>query len=83
MVEKHALFQGYYFFHHLGLDRDVREKFRGHPYFEHTAEFCEDYDQNAFDPSYDTMSLRAFEPMVRHLFEKPKAGQSPLIHGDN
>ena len=28
MVEKHAIFQGYYFFHHLGLDRHLREQFR-------------------------------------------------------
>ena len=26
MVEKHAIFQGYYFFHHLGLDRNMRER---------------------------------------------------------
>jgi predicted HD phosphohydrolase len=33
MVEHHAIFQGYYFFHFLGLDRDMREKFRAHPHF--------------------------------------------------
>ena len=33
MVEHHAIFQGYYFFHFLGLDRDMRDKFRGHPHF--------------------------------------------------
>ena len=30
MMENHAIFQGYYFFHHIGLDRDLREQFRGH-----------------------------------------------------
>ena len=30
MVQKHGIFQGYYFFHHLGLDRNLREQFRGH-----------------------------------------------------
>ena len=25
MLDKHGVFQGYYFFHHLGLDRDLRE----------------------------------------------------------
>src|SRR5258706_7422542 len=34
MVDKHAIFQGYYFFHHLGMNRDLREQFRGHPGFE-------------------------------------------------
>jgi predicted HD phosphohydrolase len=41
MVEKHGIFQGYYFFHHIGLDRNMREQFRGHPHFLRTAEFCE------------------------------------------
>ena len=72
MVEKHGIFQGYYFFHHLGKDRDMREAFRGHPHFERTAEFCEKYDQSAFDPDYDSMTLEAFEPMVMKLFATPK-----------
>lgn len=72
MVEKHGIFQGYYFFHYLGMDRDMREAFRGHPHFERTAEFCEKYDQPAFDSSYDVMPLSAFEPMVMKLFEAPK-----------
>ncbi len=65
MVEKHALFQGYYFFHYLGLDRDAREKYRGHEWFDYTAEFCAEYDQPAFDPAYDTLPLEHFEPLVR------------------
>jgi predicted HD phosphohydrolase len=72
MVEKHGLFQGHYFFHYLGMDRNVRDQFRGHPNFERTAEFCEKYDQTAFDPDYDTMPLEAFEPMVMRLFAAPK-----------
>lgn len=72
MLEKHGVFQGYYFFHHLGLDRDMREQFRGHPHFEYTARFCHRHDQNAFDPNYDTMPLEAFEPMVQRVFARPK-----------
>jgi predicted HD phosphohydrolase len=72
MVDKHAIFQGYYFFHHLGLDRDMRERFRGHEWFDHTAEFCHEYDQPAFDPGYDTMPLEHFEPLVRELAAAPK-----------
>ena len=78
MVDKHGIFQGYYFFHYIGMDRDMREQFRGHPHFEHTAEFCEKYDQTAFDPGYDTMPLEAFEPMVMKLFERPKNS----VYGD-
>ncbi len=72
MVEKHGIFQGYYFFHYLGMDRDMRDEFRDHPHFEHTAVFCEKYDQTAFDPNYQSMPLEAFEPMVMKLFEMPK-----------
>ena len=72
MVQHHGIFQGYYFFHYLGMDRDQREEFRGHPNFEYTAEFCEKYDQSAFDPNYKSMPLDAFEPMVMKLFQSPK-----------
>ena len=72
MVEKHAIFQGYYFFHHIGLDRNMRDRFRGHPYFAATARFCEIYDSPAFDPAGETMPLDAFEPMVRRVFFAPK-----------
>jgi predicted HD phosphohydrolase len=72
MCQNHGVFQGYYFFHYLGLDRDMREQFRGHPHFEDTAHFCETYDQTAFDESYDTAPLDFFEPMVRRVFSAPK-----------
>lgn len=72
MLEKHGIFQGYYFFHHLGLDRDMREEWRGHPWFEYTAQFCHLYDQNSFDPAYDSMPLEAFVPMMRRVMETPK-----------
>lgn len=72
MLEHHGIFQGYYFFHHLGLDRDMREQFRGHPHFEHTAHFCHQYDQAAFDPTYASMPLEAFEAMLRRVLERPK-----------
>lgn len=72
MVAHHGIFQGYYFFHHLGMDRHMRDQFRDHPHFEHCAAFCEKYDQAAFDRDYDTMPLEAFEPMVMKLFAAPK-----------
>jgi len=72
MMDKHGIFQGYYFFHHIGLDRDMREQFRGHPHFEHCAQFCHLYDQNSFDPDYRSMSLDDFEPMLRRVVAAPK-----------
>lgn len=72
MVANHGVFQGYYFFHHLGLDRNMREQFRTHPWFDHCAEFCEKYDQAAFDPAYPSEPLAFFEPMVRRVFAAPR-----------
>jgi predicted HD phosphohydrolase len=72
MVEKHAIFQGYYFFHYLGLDRDLRDQFTGHPYYDVTAEFCADFDQPAFDPDYPTMTLDDLTPLLQQFFAAPK-----------
>ncbi|MBN3871277.1 HD domain-containing protein [Nostoc sp. JL33] len=75
IIEHHGIFQGYYFWHHTGGDRHAREKFRGHPYFERTAEFCHKWDQESFDPNYDTLPLTFFEPMVRRIFAREPWGQ--------
>ena len=72
MVEKHGIFQGYYFFHHLGMDRNMREQFAGDPLYAYTAEFCAKYDAPAFDPNYQSLPLEFFEPMVRRVFAQPK-----------
>jgi len=78
IVQHHGIFQGYYFFHHLGLDRDMREKFRGHKYFEKTAEFCRLFDQAAFDPNFKSMPLEAFEPMIQRVFRRPRRSIYPI-----
>ena len=72
MVQNHGIFQGYYFFHHIGLDRNLREQFRGHPSYERTAEFCDLYDNPAFDPKGETLPMSEFEPLVRRVFGQPK-----------
>jgi predicted HD phosphohydrolase len=72
MVAHHGIFQGHYFFHHIGLDRDLRENFRSHPCFDRTAEFCELYDNPAFDPMAETLPISEFEPMLWRLMAQPK-----------
>lgn len=71
IVLHHGIFQGKNFFHHIGLDPDMREQFRGHKYFAATEEFVEKYDCPAFDPDYDSLPLAFFEPMVLKMFERP------------
>lgn len=72
IVKHHGVFQGYYFFHHLGLDRNLRDRYRDQPHWRACAEFCALYDQNCFDPEYDTMSLDDFRPMVKSVFSQIK-----------
>jgi predicted HD phosphohydrolase len=73
MVENHDTFQGYYFFHFIGRDRDARDRFAGHPWYARTEEFCAKYDAPAFDPAYETLSLDFFEPMLRRVLSSPRA----------
>jgi predicted HD phosphohydrolase len=68
MVEHHGIFQGYYFWHHIGLDRNTRDAFVENPHYAYTEEFCAKYDQVAFDPEYKSESLEYFEPLIRSIF---------------
>lgn len=71
MIQHHGIFQGYYFFHYLGLDRHMRERFRDQPdLYTRTVEFCEKYDGPAFAKSSDALPLSFFEPMVREIFAR-------------
>ena len=72
IVKHHGIFQGYYFFHYLGLDQNMRDRFKENENWQACAEFCEKYDQNCFDPDYENMSIEEFEPMVRQVFARPK-----------
>ena len=70
IIEKHGLFQTYYTSDHLGGDKNAREKYKDHKYYQATIDFCENYDQSSFDPNYKSMSLKELEPMVRNIFSR-------------
>jgi predicted HD phosphohydrolase len=72
IVANHGVYQGYYWFHYLGTDRNKREALRGHEWWPDLEEFCRKYDCAAFDPGYQSMKLEEFEPMVRRVFSAPK-----------
>lgn len=72
MVQHHGIFQGYNFFHHIGLDRNMRDRFAGHEHYARTAEFVELYDNPAFDPAAKALPLAHFEPMLRRLMAEPR-----------
>ena len=70
IVEKHGEIQSYYYAHHLGGNRNKRDKYKGHKYFDACVNFCEKYDQCSFDPNYESYPLEKFEPMVRNIFAR-------------
>ena len=71
IVAQHGLFQNYYYVHHFGGDRNVRDRLRDHPGYEACVHFCAAWDQCSFDPDYPTEKLEVFEPMLRRIFARP------------
>ena len=70
VIEHHGLFQSYYYGHHLGWDRNARDKFKDHPGYQTCVDFCERWDQSSFDPDYDSFDLEHFRPMVEEVFAR-------------
>lgn len=70
VVEKHGDFQMLYYGHHVGGNPHKRDAYKGHPYFDDCAEFCERWDQSSFDPDYDTLPIDHFAPRVREVFAR-------------
>ena len=70
IIEKHGEFQMFYYAHHLGGDKNKRQKYKNHKYYKDTIKFCEKYDQNSFDPNYKSFKLDFFKPMVKRIFSR-------------
>ena len=51
----------YYYAHHLGKNKNQRDKYKDHKYYEDAINFCEKWDQTSFDPNYKSKSLE-FSP---------------------
>ena len=71
IVRHHGLFQGYYYFHHINKDRNIRDNFKDHQFYQACVDFCSQWDQCSFDRDYDTLPLEHFEPMVRRVISEP------------
>ena len=85
IVRHHGLFQMYYYAHHYGGDRNARERFRDHPWYQDAIDFCHNYDQNCFDPEYASEPLEFFEPILRRVFAQPNFDdpEQQALHGDS
>ncbi len=75
IIEKHGEFQMYYYAHHLGGNRDQRDKYKGHKYYKDTIDFCGNWDQKSFDPNFKSLSLKEFEPFVKKIFSRKPYSQ--------
>ena len=75
MIRVHQDFQGRHYYAHFGGDPNAREKHREAltpEVFELSERFADLWDQTAFDPSYDTLPLEHFEPLVRKVFAQAR-----------
>lgn len=70
IVLNHDVFQGFYYWENLGLNKNARDKFRGHPWFDECDKFCREWDCPSFDPDYDTLSLESFTPLIEKVFSR-------------
>jgi predicted HD phosphohydrolase len=70
IIEKHGEFQMYYYAHHLGGNKNHRDKYKDHKYYKDTLNFCENWDQSSFDPNYKSLILKDFEPYVKNIFSR-------------
>jgi predicted HD phosphohydrolase/alpha-ketoglutarate-dependent taurine dioxygenase len=75
MLREHEVFQSYYYVHYFGGDRNMRDALldtvEDKSWWHFTKKWCDDYDQASFDPTYPSLSLDVFEPMVHNVLSKP------------
>lgn len=77
MIERHAIFQAFHLNEHPYVDRNERDRWRGHPWFDAAAEFVALYDQCTVDANGLEADLATFEPIVRRVFARPPRALPP------
>jgi predicted HD phosphohydrolase len=75
VVLTHQDFQGRHYYEYFGKSRELRDKYRGEPWFALAEQFTDEWDQAAFDPAYPILPLAEFEPLVRASFARYPTGQ--------
>jgi predicted HD phosphohydrolase len=83
VLEHHGIFQMVYYADKLGMNKDERERYRGHKWFESTERFCGVWDQASFDPAYPARPLSYFAPMVEQIFSRPAFDPSIIGETDS
>ncbi len=70
LLNHHEIFQGYYYFHHVGGDPNTRDIYKQNPNYQLTVDFCERWDQASFDPQFDSLPVTHFEPMLKRVLSR-------------
>lgn len=70
LLKHHTDFQGYYYYHHIGKDRNVRDQYADSAHYAHTEKFCRLYDSQSFDAEYKSEPLEFFIPYIDKLLNK-------------
>lgn len=70
ILKKHGEFQMYYYAHHIGADRNKRDQYKDHKFYNDCIKFCELWDQSSFDPNYKSLELKKFEPLIKKIFSR-------------
>jgi predicted HD phosphohydrolase len=83
VVQHHGVFQSYYYAHHLGGDRNARDRFADHPWAGLCTQFCTDWDQNSFDPDFAIHDLSTFADDVREVFGRPAWAPEVIAAGSD
>jgi len=78
VVNMHGLFQMQFYGKQMGLPTDGHLAYKNHPWFDACQIFCDEWDQQAFDPDYKSKPLDHFEPMLREVFSR-KAFEVSII----
>jgi predicted HD phosphohydrolase len=69
-IRAHQDFQGKHYYAHMGMDPDARRKHEGQGWYALARKLADEWDQNSFDPRYDTLSLAHFEPLIQKVFSR-------------
>jgi len=69
-VKTHMEFEKYHYGAQIGQDPDERERYRGTLYFNDGIEFCDRWYMLSVDPSYPSLPLEFFSPLVENVFSR-------------
>ena len=72
VVKHHGLFQGYYWMEHYEQDKNARDRYRDHPFYQDCVDFCARWDQCSFDPAYASKPLESLSHGETAVARKPQ-----------